>query len=167
MTDVMDTGDAPEVTPTVSPTDVAPPASIAPVMMTDCYVELGTANLSCLGIEVSIEPENKPIEQTTFCGVKEYPGPVKWHLKAKLAMDYSTGSTYDTLSAAVTAYQSAGTLMPFRVRPYKGRAVGVTNPFFTGNAIPQPFTVLGGAAGSASEADIDWIMDAAPAHVTT
>ena len=32
-----------------------------PVIMTDAYVEIGLANLSCLGLEISIEPENKPV----------------------------------------------------------------------------------------------------------
>ena len=75
-----------EPAPTVL-TDPAPPTASTPVMMTDAYIEIGTANLSCLGIEISIEPENKPIELTTFCGVKDYPGPTKWHFKAKLVQD--------------------------------------------------------------------------------
>jgi len=158
---------AAEVEPLVSPPDVAPPAAIAPVMMTDAYVEIGAANLSCLGIEVSIEPENKPIELTTFCGVTEFPGPTKWHFKAKLAQDFSTGSTDATLTSVLAAYQSAGTLCPFRVRPYKSRTLGPTNPVITGNMVPQPYTIFGGAAGAASEVDIDWILSAPPTRVTT
>src|SRR5215471_18004229 len=158
-------GPSPE--PLVSPPDVAAPTTIAPVMMTDAYIEIGAANLSCLGLSISIEPELKPIEQTTFCGVVDYPGPVKWHFKCKLAQDFSAGSTDATLSAAIQAYITAGTPCPFRVRPYKSRAVGVTNPMFTGNAIPQAYTYFGGDAGSASEVDIDWIMTAPPAKVTT
>jgi len=157
------------IEPLVSAPDATAPTTIAPVMMTDCYIEIGTtpANLSCLGLSVSIEPELKPIEQTTFCGVVDYPGPVKWHFKCKLAQDFSAGSTDATLSAAIQAYITAGTPCPFRVRPYKSRAVGVTNPMFTGNAIPQAYTYFGGDAGSASEVDIDWIMTAPPAKVTT
>jgi len=155
-----------EVTPLASPADIAPPAAIAPVMMTDAYVEIGAANLSCLGLSVSIEPELKPIDQTTFCGIVEYPGPVKWHFKAKLAQDFSAGSTDATLSSVLAAYKSAGTVCPFRVRPYKSRAVGVANPFFTGNVIPQDYTYFGGDAGTASEVDIDWIMTAPPTKLT-
>ena len=33
--------------------------------------------------------------------------------------------------------------------------------------IPQPYTLFGGTAGSASEVDLDWIMDAEPSIVTT
>ena len=137
-----------------------------PVIMTDAYVEIGTANLSCLGEEVSIEPENKPVELTTFCGVKDYPGPVKWHFKAKLLQSFTPGATHETLSAALDAYTAEGTSVPFRVRAYKSKPVGPTNPSFEGTMIPQPYTLFGGTAGSASECDIDWIMDEAPLVVT-
>jgi hypothetical protein len=157
-----DTDYAPEPT---AGTDPVPPVA-TPVMMTDCYVEIGLANLSCLGLEVSVEPENKPIDQVTFCGEKEYPGSVKWHFKAKLAQAFDVGATFDTLNTALTDYQSAGTLCPVAVRPYKSRVAAVDNPSITGNVIPQAFTLLGGTAGTASEVDIDWIFDAPPAVVT-
>jgi hypothetical protein len=156
--------DEPEVT--VSAADPAPPVAIVPVMMTDAYVQIGTANLSCLGLEVHIAPENKPIEQVTFCGVQDYPGPVKWHFRAKLAQDFSAGSTDATLTAALAAYQSAGTPVTFRVRPRKSTAVSVTNPSFEGSAVPQPYEYFGGAAGAASEVDLDWIMTGPPTRVT-
>ena len=140
---------------------VAPTAT--PVMMTDAYIEIGTGNLSCLGMEVSVEPENKPIELTTMCGVKDYPGPVKWHLKAKLAQAFDAGATFSTLKSALDAYNNAGTLCQFKVRAYKSRSISSTNPSFEGNAIPQPFAYFGGAAGTASEVDIDWILDQPPA----
>jgi hypothetical protein len=157
--------DAPE--PHVTAPDVAPPATIAPVMMTDAYVEIGAANLSCLGLSVSIEPENKPIEQVTFCGVVDYPGPVKWHLKLTLAQDFSAGSTDETLQTVLDAYKTSGAACPFRVRPYKSRAVSTTNPNITGNAIPQDYAIFGGDAGAASEVDIDWILTAPPGRETT
>lgn len=144
--------------------DPVPPTA-TPVIMTDCYVQIGTANLSCLGLEVSVEPENKPVEVVTFCGATDYPGPVKWHFKAKLAQSFDVGATDATLYAALQAYATAGTKCPFKTRPYKGRVVGPTNPSFEGNMIPQPYTLFGGAAGSASEVDIDWIMDAPPTKV--
>jgi hypothetical protein len=153
---------APKATPRVDP--VEPDAQ--PVIMTDAYVEIGGANLSCLGLEVSIEPENKPVEQTTFCGVKDYPGPVKWHFKAKLAQSFSVGATDEVLSQALADYASANTPCPFRVRAYKARPVDATNPSFEGTMIPQPYTVFGGAAGAASEVDVDWIMDVPPTKVT-
>jgi hypothetical protein len=166
MTDVMETAPpAPE--PHVTAPDVAPPASIAPVMMTDAYVEIGAANLSCLALSVSIEAENKPIEQVTMCGVVDYPGPVKWHFKVKLAQDFSAGSTDETLQTVLDSYKSAGTPCPFRVRPYKSRTVSVTNPNITGAAVPQDYAVFGGDAGTASEVDLDWIMTAPPGRETS
>jgi len=134
--------------------------------MTDAYVQIGTANLSCLGIEVHIDADNKPVEITTFCGVKDYPGPTKWHLKAKLAQSFDTGATDATLTAALNSYVTAGTLCAVRVRPFKSRVVGPNNPSFEGNVIPQPYEVFGGAAGTASEVDIDWVFDQPPARVT-
>lgn len=144
---------------------VAPDAT--PVMMTDAYVEIGAANLSCLGLEVAIEAENKPIEQQTFCGVRDYPGPTKLHFKAKLAQSFDAGATHETLKAALAAYAADGTPCAFRVRAYKGRPVSATNPSFEGTMIPQPYNVFGGAAGSASEVDIDWILDGPYTEVTT
>jgi hypothetical protein len=146
--------------------DPAPPQASS-VMMTDAYVELGGANLSCLGLSISIEPENKPIEQVTFCGVHDYPGPVKWHLKAKLAQSFDPGATDATLTAALDDYDQSGATMPFKVRPYKSRPVSATNPSIEGDAIPQPYTIFGGDAGTASEVDIDWILTDPPARVTT
>jgi hypothetical protein len=149
-------------TSTVDP----PEATGTPVVMTDAYVQIDTANLSCFGMEVSIEPENKPVEIITFCGVQDFPGPTKWHLKCKFVQSFATGSVDATLSAALSAYTSAGTPATFRVRPYKSQAVGPTNPSYEGSAIPQPYIVFGGAAGAASEVDIDWILTAPPSKVT-
>jgi len=144
-----------------------PESNAQPVIMLDAYVEIGAANLSCLGMEVSVEPENKPIELTTFCGVKDYPGPVKWHFKAKLAQSFDTGGTDETLKAALDAFAATGATVHFKVRPYKARVISATNPSIEGDAIPQPYTIFGGAAGDVSEVDIDWILDAPPTRNTT
>jgi hypothetical protein len=135
-------------------------------MMTDTYVEVNAANLKCLAESVSLEPENKPIEVTTFCGVTDYPGPVKWHFKAKFVQAFDTGATDATLNDALDSYATDGTPCDFKVRPYAGRPVGPDNPSFEGSMIPQPYTIFGGDAGNASEVDIDWIMTAPPTRVT-
>jgi hypothetical protein len=147
------------------PDPVAPVAT--PVMMTDTYVEIGGANLKCLCESVSLEPENKPIEVTTFCGVQDFPGPTKWHFKAKFVQSFDTGATDATLSAALDAFAADGSAVDFKVRPFASRVVSSTNPEFTGEAIPQPYTIFGGDAGAASEVDIDWIMLGPPDRVTT
>lgn len=137
------------------------------VMMTDTYVEVNDVNLKCLCESVTLEPENKPIEVTTFCGITDYPGPVKWHFKAKFVQSFGDGGTDAALNGALEAYQSAGTECDFKVRPFTARAISDTNPEFSGSMIPQPYTVFGGDAGTASEVDIDWIMTDAPARTIT
>lgn len=132
------------------------PSNAQPLMMTDTYVEINGANLKCLSLSVSLEVDNNPITQTTFCGVQEYPGPAKYHFVAKLAQSFDPGGTDATLSAAVSAYATSGTLTTFKVRPYGSRPVAANNPEYSGFLIPLPYNVFGGDAGNASEVDIDW-----------
>ena len=73
------------------------------VMMTDTYVEVNDINLKCLAESVTLEPENKPIEVTTFCGVQDFPGPVKWHFKAKFVQSFGDGGTDAALNTALLA----------------------------------------------------------------
>jgi hypothetical protein len=169
MTDEGTGGAPPPKTPKAQAGDLGdlPETAANPVIMLDAYVEIGAANLSCLGMEVSIEPENKPIELTTFCGVFDYPGPVKWHFKAKLAQSFDPEGTDATLQAALDAFAASGAVVPFKVRPYKSRPISATNPSIEGNAIPQPYAIFGGAAGNVSEVDIDWILDAPPSRNIT
>src|SRR5215475_12058646 len=103
------------------------------VMMTDTYVEVNDINLKCLCESVTLEPENKPIEVTTFCGVQDFPGPVKWHFKAKFVQSFGTGGTDDALNTALEAYETAGTECDFKVRPFAGRVISATNPEFSGS----------------------------------
>ena len=135
-------------------------------MMTDTYVQLGDANLKCLCESISLTADNNPITVTTFCGVSEYPGPVKWHMVAKFLQSFDTGATDDILSAAVLAYQTDGTTLPFKVRPRAAVPASATNPQFEGELIPQEYTVFGGDAGNASEVDIDWTMTGPPTRNT-
>lgn len=137
------------------------------VMMTDTYVEVGGINLKCLCESVTLDPENKPIEVTTFCGVEDYPGPVKWHFKAKFIQSFGDGGTDDALAGALEAYNADGTLCDFRVRPITSRPISTDNPQFEGTMIPQPYTIFGGDAGKASEVDLDWIMTSAPTRSVT
>jgi len=155
------------VTPMAGDPGDIPETATDPVIMLDAYVEIGAANLSCLGEEVSIEPENKPIEFTSFCGIKDYPGPVKWHLKAKFGQNFEPGGTDKTLQAALDAFAASGAAVAFKVRPYKSRPISATNPSIEGEAIPQPYAIFGGAAGNVSEVDIDWILTAPPTRNIT
>jgi hypothetical protein len=146
-------------TPAAQPLAADPPDfSGQSVMMTSTYIELGGVNLRCLGLSMSLEADGKPIEQTSFCAVQEYPGPVKFHMVAKFAQSFDPGGTFQVLEAGLTAYQTSGTPLAFKVRPYYQRPVSSSNPEFAGFLIPQEYNVFGGDAGTASEVDIDWTM---------
>jgi hypothetical protein len=118
--------------------DPTPPTS-NPLILNDGYFELTGVNLRCLVKHLEITPEVKQITVTTFCAETDYPGTIKWKLKATLYQDFSPGSTYAS------------------------RTASATNPIISGMVIPQPFTLLGGDAGAASEVEIDWNLTSNPA----
>lgn len=138
------------------------PAAVEPVMMTDTYVELGGKNLRCLCESVALVPDLNPITVTTFCGVQDYPGPVKWHMTATFVQAFGEGGTDDALSEGLAAYLADGTKLAYKVRPYASRPVSPTNPEFYGELIPDYYQPFGGDAGSESTVEIDWTMDGAP-----
>ena len=132
------------------------PPSANPLIMTDCYFELGGVNLRCLVQHLEISPENKPVTVTSFCAETDYPGVVKYHLRVTFYQSFDTNATYQTLNAALTSYNAAGTPVNFKARPYSSRVASATNPIISGLAIPQPFDVMNGDAGAASQIQIDW-----------
>jgi hypothetical protein len=142
--------------------DPTPPTS-NPLILNDGYFELTGVNLRCLVKHLEITPEVKQITVTTFCAETDYPGTIKWKLKATLYQDFSPGSTFATLNAAYNAYVASGTSANFKARPYASRTASATNPIISGMVIPQPFTLLGGDAGAASEVEIDWNLTSNPA----
>ena len=158
-----DTLDAPEVEPFAA--DPLPPTAL-PLILTDGYVEVNGVNLRCLGLHFEVNPENKPIDVTTFCGIQEFPGPVKWHFVAKFAQSFDAGATDATLYAAVQAYATSGTLAAFKVRGKSTQPISATNPSYSGFMVPQPYRYIGGDAGAVSEVDIDWVLTAPPAKDT-
>jgi hypothetical protein len=128
------------------------------------YFELTGANLSCSvkHLEAAF-PEVKQVTVTTFCSETDYPGAVKWHLKATLYADFSTGSTWSTLSAAYASYQASGIPVAWKARPYASQVASATNPVVSGLAIPQPIPgPIIGDAGAASELTIDWNLTGPP-----
>jgi hypothetical protein len=141
-----------------------------PLIMEDAYVEVNGVNLSCLCLEVAITPESKTVEVITFCGVLDYPGPIKWHFTAKFAQSYEAHGTHDALTSAWQAWD--GTLTteiacPFKVRPHAGQPVSLGNPEWSGTMIPQPIAKIAGAAATLSEVDIDWTCQGEPTIATT
>lgn len=138
-----------------------------PLILTDAYFELTGVNLRCLVKHIEIVPENTQVNVASFCGSVDYPGTTKWHMRVEFHQSFDTGAVYDTLQAAYEAYQADGTPATFKARGYASRPVGVGNPEISGEAIPQPFEILLGDAGAASEAKVDWSMRTAPTVSST
>jgi hypothetical protein len=107
-------------------------------------------------------PEVKTVTVTSMCAETDYPGAVKWHLRVTFYQSFDVGATYDTLEAALAAYQATGTPVPFKARPYSSRPAAANNPIISGLAIPNPFDIMSGDAGAASQVQIDWNLTTAP-----
>jgi hypothetical protein len=151
----------PEIMLTAAGDPVPPPAN--PLIMNDCYFEMSGVNLRCTvkHLEAGF-PENKQVTVTTFCNETDYPGVTKYHLRVTFYQDFSAGSVFQTLNAAYQAYVAGGTPVNWKARPYSARSASATNPIISGYAIPQPFELLVGDAGAASECVIDWNLTAPP-----
>jgi hypothetical protein len=101
---------------------------------------------------IEITPDVTTVEIKTSCGVKEYPGTVKWSLRASLYHSFDPEGTNEVLTAAV----EGGVPVDFQVIPSAGKPVSATNPVFTGQLIPQPFSPLSGDVGDGSSFDFEW-----------
>jgi hypothetical protein len=148
-----------EVLATGDPTP--PPAQ--PLILNDAYFELSGVNLRCLVQHLEVAPEVKAVTVTSFCAETDYPGAIKWHLRVTFYQSFDVGAVYDTLNAAYTAYQNSGTPASFKARPYSSKAAAANNPIISGFAIPQPFDLIAGDAGAASQIQIDWNLTQWPA----
>jgi hypothetical protein len=156
-------GEGPSLLATGDPVSPA----VNPLILNNAYGEVNGVNLRCtLKHLEAVFPENKLVTVTTFCNETDYPGVTKYHFRATFYMDFSPGSVYQTLSAALAAYQTNGTPCPFKARPYASQVSSPTNPQVSGLMIPQPFMVLGGDAGAASECQIDWNLTGPPSYDT-
>ena len=133
-----------------------PEVHATPLILNDAYFELTGVNLRCLVKHLEIVPEVKMVTQTTFCSETDYPGAVKWHLRVTFGQSFDVGAVYDTLNAARTAYESNSTPCGFKARAYSSRVPSASNPIISGLVIPQPFELLTGDAGAASDVKIDW-----------
>jgi hypothetical protein len=168
MTDLLDRngGTSPPPPPAVHPHAVTPgdqpPVTALPLILNDTYVELGGVNLRCLAGHIEVAPENKPVTVTSFCAEVDYPGVTKWHIRLTFHQSFDTGAVYDTLAAALANYNATGQPVPFKARPYSSRPPSANNPVISGMATPQPFEVIMGDAGAASQCQIDWTLTGPP-----
>ena len=138
------------------------PVPATPLIMNDAYFELTGVNLRCLVKHLEVAPENKPATVTTFCSEVDYPSIVKWHLRVTFYQSFDNGAVYQTLQAALAAYQASSTPAAFKARPYASRVQASNNPEIDGLTIPMPFPIIMGDAGAASEVQIDWNLTAPP-----
>jgi hypothetical protein len=140
-----------------------PPPATNPLILNNAYFELGGVNLRCTvkHLEAAFA-ENKVVTVTTFCSETDYPGMTKYHLRVTFHQDFTAGSVFATLNAAVQNYQANQTPVNFKARPYASQSVSATNPQISGMVIPQPFTFMVGDAGTASECQIDWNLVGPP-----
>jgi hypothetical protein len=143
------------------------PPTITPLILNDGYFELSGTNLSCAVKHLeAVFPEVKLVTITSFCGEYDVPGLVKYHLRATLFQDFSTGSVDSVLYAAYQAYVTSSTPVAWKARPHASQVASASNPIISGLAVPQPYLWLGGDAGNASEVTIDWQLTAPPTRNT-
>lgn len=127
-------------------------ADPTPVILYSPDLTIDGATLKCLLSHVEMTPDVTTVEVKTSCGIREYPGSVKWTLKASLYHSFDVAATNEVLTAAV----EGGIPVPFTVLPNSNAPVSATNPEYTGDVIPQPFTPLSGDVGDASSFDLEW-----------
>ena len=123
-----------------------------PVILYNPDLTINGKTLRCELSHIEMNPDVSTVEVKTACGIKEYPGTVKWTLKASLYHSFDPLGTNEVLTAAV----AAAAAVPFTVLPSSSKPISATNPQFYGSLIPQPFTPLSGDVGDASSFDLEW-----------
>ena len=127
---------------------------LQPVILVNPVLTIDSVPLECLMSHVELNPDVTTVTVTTSCGVKDYPGTVKWTLMATLYHSFDPAGTNETLTAAV----EAGVPVPFTVVP-SSDPISELNPEYTGTLIPMPFTPLSGDVGDASSFDLEWSIE--------
>src|SRR5580765_4495632 len=90
-----------------------------PLILYNPDLTIDGVTLKCLMSHVELVPDVTVVEVKTSCGVKEYPGSVKWTLKASLYHSFDVAGTNEVLTAAV----EGGVPVPFTVLPSSGQPV--------------------------------------------
>lgn len=137
---------------------VPPPAEPMPLILTNAGIKINDVELACLANHIEISPDVSITTLDTFCGSRDYPGNVKWSLVATFYQSFDAGATEEVLSAVV----AAGVPVPFEVIGYRSQPVSDSNPVWTGDVIPQPYSPINGDAGDASTVEIEWSIVGAP-----
>jgi len=129
-----------------------------PLILTNAGLKINDQELACLANHIEISPDVSITTLDTFCGSRDYPGNVKWSLVATLYQSFDANATEEVLSAAV----AGGVPVPFSVIGYRDQPVSETNPEWSGEVIPQPYSPINGDAGDASTVDLEWSIVGEP-----
>jgi len=113
-----------------------------PLILYNPDLTINDVTLKCLMSHIEMTPDVTTVEVKTSCGTKEYPGSVKWTLKASLYHSFDPAGTNEVLTAAVEGHAP----VPFSVLPKSNQPISATNPEFYGELIPQPFRIFLGTA---------------------
>lgn len=134
-----------------------------PLILDNADLQINSKTLACVLNHIELNPDVGVITLTTMCGEVDYPGTVKWSLVATLYQSFDANATESVLSAAV----DAGVPVDFVLKARKDDPVSATNPSWSGQLIPQPYSPINGDAGGESTIDLEWSLVAAPTkHVT-
>src|SRR5262245_61915289 len=120
--------------------------------------------LACYMSHIELSPDVSVTTLDTMCGSVDYPGTVKWTLVATLYQSFdATTGTEAILQPLVTA----GVPCAFAVAADKDAAISATNPAWTGQVVPQPYSPINGDAGDASEIELEWGIVGTPTKTTS
>lgn len=142
------------------------PTEPAPLILDNAGLKIGDGGdpsevlteLACVLNHIELTPDVSVTTLTTMCGEKDYPGVVKWSLIATLYQSFDPDATEEVLSTALDSGGAVG----FELMGRRDDPVSATNPVWTGQVLPQPYSPINGDAGEASTVEIEWSLVAAP-----
>lgn len=134
-----------------------------PLILDNADLLIDGQSLACSVNHLELNPDVNQITLTTFCGEIDYPGTIKWALVATLYQSFDAAATEEVLSAAV----EGGVPVDFEIVPRRDDPIGPTNPSWSGQVIPQPYSPINGDAGAESTVDLEWSLVGAPVKSTT
>ena len=142
-----------------------PAAEPMPLILTNASLKLGPGpapgtltELACIANHIEISPDVSITTVDTFCGSRDYPGQVKWSLVATLLQSFDPDATEEVLSTIIDSGENAF----FEVLGYRDQPVSATNPSWTGEVIPQPYSPINGDGGDTSSVELEWSIVGEP-----
>jgi len=133
-----------------------------PLILDNAGLTLDGKELACVLNHIELNPDVTVVTLTTMCGEVDYPASTKWTLVATLYQSFDPDATEEVLSAAV----EANVPVPFELIPRRDDPVSATNPMWSGELIPQPYSPVNGDAGGESTVELEWALTAAPVKST-